>query len=169
MHTYYISRGALGALRAPATYGNLCAPKAQRQATAFRLQRSPNVGSARFGKDFRTARFHRVASRPSYQTGRQKGLGTVAVLRDGGTTNNRNPKWLQKQDTIRTRAERQSAVLWGLRYSLVVCTSAVLVLNGWAAHHIAHGYGLWAIVSCINCNERTQGVWRSYALAYALA
>jgi len=62
----------------------------------------------------------------------------------------------------RVRDERkevrvESAARWAVRYAVCVCSASMLVLNGHLAHHVAHGYGVWAVVTAVNCSERTQG------------
>jgi len=77
---------------------------------------------------------------------------------------------LEIDSLIKRRARRQSMVSklssrrvtagnvsWAVRSALSVCASAVLVLNGSIVRHISHGYGIWALITCVNCNEKLQG------------
>ena len=59
-------------------------------------------------------------------------------------------------DKITARRVQAGAISWALRSAVTVMCSASLVLDG-SLHHMAHGYGIWAIITCVNCNEKLQG------------
>lgn len=73
------------------------------------------------------------------------------------TYKNERRNILERVSLERKEVRVESAARWAIRYAVCVCSASMLVLNGHLAHHVAHGYGVWAVVTAVNCSERTQG------------
>jgi len=58
---------------------------------------------------------------------------------------------------LKQRRMEAGSITWGVRSAVSVCLSAMLVLDGKLVRYISQGYGIWAIITCINCNEKFQG------------
>ena len=65
--------------------------------------------------------------------------------------------WEQRVASAAARRRSRGALRWAARCALCVSLSAALVLDTDLRVDVAHGYGIWALISVVNCSERLQG------------
>lgn len=68
----------------------------------------------------------------------------------------RSPGGRLQVSKLKQRRMEAGSITWGVRSAVSVCLSAMLVLDGKLVRYISQGYGIWAIITCINCNEKFQ-------------
>ena len=138
--------GARRAARAPAR--GPPAPEARPQAA----RPSASVEVAQEGQ-----RPQRQQRRQQGQDAERRGLGEAAGARNAPRDAAAARVWAARGEASAQRQRDAANLRWAVRVALCVCVSASLVLDTDLRVDVAHGYGIWALISVVNCSERLQG------------
>jgi len=80
----------------------------------------------------------------------------MMVLDDLRTMHHKQTQWLRQMEQMSGRRDLEESWQWALRSGLSVGLSSLLVLDGHFQSR-THGYGILALITCINCSEKLQG------------